>query len=360
MTDHPDFYLKPTGLLTGASAAKACAEGVAVRLAGGAVAFNGCELIRRKGGERRTVIMTVDGLRACNLRSDAVLAEAIEERLAAIAGPRAPFAGLTLDRPRLMGVLNVTPDSFSDGGRHASREQAVAQGRALLEAGADIIDVGGESTRPGAAPVSLQEELDRVVPVIGDLAGAGAVVSVDTRHAQVMEAAIAAGASIVNDITALSGDADSLGVVARAGVAVALMHMRGEPRTMQQDPVYDDAPLDIYDYFAGRLAACAEAGLTPDRIVLDPGIGFGKRDPHNLGILADLAIYHGLGCGLLIGASRKSFIGRVSRGETSDQRLPGSLAAAIAAIARGAQIIRVHDVAETSQAVAIWRAISDV
>jgi dihydropteroate synthase len=356
--DQPDFYLKPTGMLSGAAADKAYAEGVAARLAGGAIAFNSCELIRRKGDERRSVIITIDGLRACNLRSDAVLAEEIEERLAAISAPRAPFAGLALDRPHIMGVVNVTPDSFSDGGRFAGREAAIAHGRALLEAGADIIDIGGESTRPGAAPVSLQEELDRVIPVIAELAGAGALVSVDTRHAAVMTAAIEAGARIVNDVTALAGDAASLEVVARSNAAVVLMHMRGEPRTMQQDPVYDDAPLDIYDFFAERLAACAAAGIAADRIALDPGIGFGKRDPHNLAILADFAVFHGLGCALLLGVSRKSFIGRLSRGEDADHRLPGSLAAALAGLERGAHIIRAHDVAETAQAFSIWRAIA--
>jgi dihydropteroate synthase len=359
MSDGPEFYLKPIGLLTGRSAARACAEGVALRLAGGPMAFKGCELIRRKGGERRTVLMTVDGLRACNLRSDAVLAEAIEERLAALAAPRPPFAGLELDRPRIMGVVNVTPDSFSDGGRFADAERAIAHGRALVAAGADIVDVGGESTRPGAAPISRQEELDRVMPVVTALARDGALVSIDTRHAEVMTAALAAGARIVNDVTALAGDGGSLDAVARSGAAVVLMHMRGEPSTMQRDPVFDDAPLDIHDFLAARLAACATAGITPDRVALDPGIGFGKRDPHNLAILGDLAIYHGLGCALALGVSRKSFIGRLSRGEDAEHRLPGSLAAALAGVARGAQIIRVHDAAETAQAFAIWRAIAD-
>jgi len=257
-----------------------------------------------------------------------------------------------------MGVVNVTPDSFSDGGRYAARDTAIAHGRALKAAGADILDVGGESTRPGAAPVSIGEELDRVVPVIEALAGEGALVSVDTRRAAVMRAALAAGARIVNDVTALAGDSESLSVVAASGAAVVLMHMQGEPRTMQQDPTYRDAPLDIYDFFAARLAVCAAAGIDPARIALDPGIGFGKHDPHNLAILADLALYHGLGCALLLGASRKSFIGRLSRGEDAGHRLAGSLAAALTGLERGVQILRVHDVAETAQALAIWQAIA--
>jgi dihydropteroate synthase len=227
-----------------------------------------------------------------------------------------------------------------------------------MAAGADILDIGGESTRPGAATVSIDEELDRVVPVIEVLAKEGALISIDTRRAAVMRAALAVGARIVNDVTALAGDPESLSVVAGSGAAVVLMHMQGEPRTMQADPAYRDAPLDIYDFFAARIAACAAGGIDPARIALDPGIGFGKRDPHNLAILADLALYHGLGCALLLGVSRKSFIGRLSRGEDASHRLAGSLAAALAGLDRGVQIIRVHDVAETAQAVAIWRAIA--
>ncbi len=206
--------------------------------------------------------------------------------------------------------------------------------------------------------MSLDEELERVIPVVEALAGAGALVSIDTRHAAVMRAAIAAGARIVNDVTALAGDPESPVVVAESGAAVVLMHMQGEPRTMQQDPTYRDAPLDIYDFFAGRVVACRAAGIDPARIALDPGIGFGKRDPHNLAILGDLALYHGLGCALLLGVSRKSFIGRLSRGEDASHRLAGSLAAAIAGLDRGVQMVRVHDVAETAQAMAIWRAIA--
>ncbi len=358
MAAESEFYLKPTGLMTGMAAANACAEGAAARLAGGSVAFNAAELIRRNGGARDVSAIGLNGLHSCHLRHDADLSAAIEARLQALAAPRPAFADLSLDRPRLMGVVNVTPDSFSDGGRYASRDTAIAHGRALVAAGADILDIGGESTRPGAAPVSIAEEIERVIPVIEALAKEGALISIDTRRPSVMRAALAAGACIVNDVTALTGEPDSLSVVADSGAAVVLMHMQGEPRTMQQDPTYRDAPLDIYDFFAVRLAACAAAGIAPARIALDPGIGFGKRDPHNLAILADLALYHGLGCALLLGASRKSFIGRLSRGEDADHRLAGSLAAALAGLDRGAQIIRVHDVAETAQAVAIWRAIA--
>jgi dihydropteroate synthase len=354
-----EVYLKPTGLLVGAAAANACAAGAAARLAGGPVAVTAAELIRRDGAARDVDVSSLADLRGCRRRGDPGLSEAVERRLAAIVAPRPPFAGLPLDRPRLMGVINVTPDSFSDGGRYAARDAAIAHGRALRAAGADILDVGGESTRPGAAPVSLDEECGRIAPVVEALAGEGALVSIDTRHAAVMRVALAAGARIVNDVTALAGDPGGLDAVRESGAAVVLMHMQGEPRTMQQEPTYRDAPLDIYDFFAERLAACAAAGIPPARIALDPGIGFGKRDPHNLAILADLALYHGLGCVLLLGVSRKSFIGRLSRGEDADHRLAGSLAAALAGLDRGVQILRVHDVAETAQAVAVWRAIAD-
>jgi dihydropteroate synthase len=352
----PSLYLKPTGLLTGTAAANACGSGAAARLAGGPVAFTAGELIRRNGTTRD--VAALGGLRSCRLRDEADLSEAVERRLEAVTAARPPFAGQSLDRPRIMGVVNVTPDSFSDGGRYASRDAAIAHGRALMQAGVDIIDIGGESTRPGAAPVSLEEELDRAVPVVEALAREGAIVSIDTRHAAVMRAAVAAGARIINDVTALAGDPASLETAVASGAAIVLMHMQGEPRTMQQDPSYRDAPLDLYDFFVERLAACRAAGIEPARVAVDPGIGFGKRDPHNLAILADLALYHGLGCALALGVSRKSFIGRLSRGEDSEHRVAGSLAAALAALDRGVQIIRVHDVAETAQAVAIWRAIA--
>ncbi len=355
----PGFYLKPTGLLTGTAAANACGAGMAARVACGPVAFTSGELIRRNGTARDVAVVALGGLRSCRLRDDDPdLSQAIQARLDSIVSPRPPFAGLSLDRPRIMGVVNVTPDSFSDGGHYANRDAAIAHGRALAGAGGDILDIGGESTRPGAASVSLDEELERVIPVIEALAGDGALVSIDTRHSAVMRAAVAAGARIINDVTALAGDPDSLPTAAASGAAIVLMHMQGEPRTMQQDPSYRDAPLDLYDDFATRLAVCRAAGIEPGRIAVDPGIGFGKRDPHNLAILADLALYHGLGCALALGVSRKSFIGRLSRGEGADNRLAGSLAAALAGLDRGVHIIRVHDVAETAQAVAIWRAVA--
>ena len=256
-----------------------------------------------------------------------------------------------------MGIVNVTPDSFSDGGQFADAAAAVAHGRDLAAAGAAIVDVGGESTRPGADPVSPDEELRRVIPVVEGLAAAGLTVSIDTRRAAVMHAAVAAGATVINDVTALAGDPESLAVAAAAGVPVILMHMRGEPQTMQRDPTYDDVALDVYDALAGRVAACRAAGIPLANIAVDPGIGFGKTVDHNLELLAALAMFQGLGTAVVLGVSRKSFIGRLAGAAPADQRLPGSIAAGLAGIHHGADILRVHDVAATAQALTLWRSI---
>ena len=266
------------------------------------------------------------------------------------------FAGLTLDRVRVMGVVNVTPDSFADGGTFLDPAAAIAHGRALAAAGADIVDVGGESTRPGAVPVSPAEEIARIAPVIEALARDGLLVSVDTRRAAVMRAALAAGARIVNDVAALA-DAGAIALVAGAGASVVLMHMQGEPATMQRAPRYDDVVAEVAAFLAARVAACREVGLDESRICVDPGIGFGKTVAHNLSLLRSLDRLRPPGIALLVGASRKSFIARLSAGEPPAERLPGSLAAALAAAARGADILRVHDVAATRQALAVWRAI---
>lgn len=268
------------------------------------------------------------------------------------------FAGRELDAPLIMGVVNVTPDSFSDGGDHFGHETAIAHGRRLVAEGAAIIDIGGESTRPNAEPVAVEEELRRVIPVIRDLAGTGAMISIDTRHVDVMAAAIAAGACIINDITALTGDPRALPLAVEAGVSVILMHMQGEPRTMQVDPRYDDAASEVYTWLAARVAACRAAGLAEEQIAIDPGIGFGKSVGHNVDILSRLSLYRNQRCALVVGVSRKSMIARLSRDEPPKMRLPGSLAAGLAAIEGGADILRVHDVAETVQAVAVWRAIA--
>ena len=267
------------------------------------------------------------------------------------------FAGLPLDQPRLMGVVNVTPDSFSDGGDFLDAQLAIQHGLQLSDDGADILDVGGESTRPGSAPVSIDEELARVIPVIEGLAGKGKLISIDTRHAEVMRQAISAGAKIVNDVTALTGDPDSMGVCADTGVDVVIMHMQGEPQTMQDNPRYDDAASDIMAYLHERVAIMEAAGIGRDKIAVDPGIGFGKNLEHNLRVLSKLGDYADNNLPVLLGASRKSFITKIDRNVPPKDRIAGSVSAAIAGYIRGVRLFRVHDVAETRQALAVWDAI---
>ena len=267
------------------------------------------------------------------------------------------FAGLSLDVPVLMGIINVTPDSFSDGGQFFDAETAIAHGRKLAGEGAAILDVGGESTRPGADPVSPDDEMARVLPVVRALAGEGYCVSIDTRRADVMKAAVECGAAIINDVTALEGEPEALSVAAESGASVILMHMQGDPGTMQQNPRYDDAALDILNYLKARIAACEGAGIPRSRIAVDPGIGFGKTLDHNLQVISRLGIYHGLGCPVVLGVSRKRFVGMLNGDAPVEERLGGSLAAALYGIAKGVSILRVHDVAETRQALNVWQAI---
>jgi dihydropteroate synthase len=269
------------------------------------------------------------------------------------------FAGLSLERPLVMGIVNVTPDSFSDGGDHLAPERAVERGLEMRSAGADILDVGGESTRPGAAPVEIAEELERVLPVVEGLAKAGACVSIDTRHAEVMRQAAGVGAAIINDVTALTGEPGALDAAAALGLPVVLMHMQGEPQTMQANPQYVDVVEEVLAYLKERVAACEAAGIAGDKIAVDPGIGFGKTLEHNLALIRHLDRLGETGCPVLLGASRKSFIGKLGGGAAPKDRLGGSVAAALEGARRGADILRVHDVAETVQALALWRAMEE-
>ncbi|WPZ36925.1 dihydropteroate synthase [Thalassobaculum sp. OXR-137] len=341
-------YARPVGLVYGAAAQAAVAAGEALPLAGGPIAFRSLDLIRREAGVVRVLTVPVDALDPAALPSGTI---------ARLTAPRGPLWGADALAPAIMGIVNVTPDSFSDGGRFASRDAAIAQGRRLAEEGADILDIGGESTRPGAADVSIAQEIDRVVPVIEALAGEGHRISVDTRKAPVMRAALEAGATIVNDVSGLTHDPEAPAFLAGQACPVVLMHMRGEPGTMQADPRYDCAPLDVYDELEARLTAAEAAGISRDRLVVDPGFGFAKTAAHNIQVTAWLTVLHGMGRPVLFGASRKSSIGVLSRGEAADARLPGSLALAGAAMDLGAQTVRVHDVSETAQALALRRAI---
>ncbi|UCF76946.1 MAG: dihydropteroate synthase [Betaproteobacteria bacterium] len=262
---------------------------------------------------------------------------------------------LSLERPLIMGVVNVTPDSFSDGGLFADSAQATAHARRLIDEGADILDIGGESTRPGSAPVPVAEERRRVLPVLESLSDCGVPVAVDTRKPQLMREALAAGASMINDTNAL-GAAGALEAVAASDAAVCLMHMRGDPRTMQDAPAYDDVVREVRDFLRGRVAAAENAGIARARIVVDPGFGFGKTLEHNLALLRGLSVFAGLGGALLAGLSRKSMLGRLTGRDVGD-RLHASVAAALAAVQNGAHIVRVHDVAATRDALAVWNAV---
>jgi dihydropteroate synthase len=317
-------------------------------LSGGPLGFSEVEVIRR--GEAPE-ILPVDAAEV--LHADE------SKTFGYLSAPRAPLTGLDLSEPRIMGVVNVTPDSFSDGGLLADADAAVAHGLALAEAGADMLDIGGESTRPRAEPVAPDEELRRVIPVIERLKAAGcpASISIDTRKAAVAEAALAAGAVMFNDVSALTYDKHSPAVAA-AAPAVCLMHASGDPRTMQDNPRYGDVLLDVYDFLEIRIAAAEAAGIGRARIVIDPGIGFGKTLEHNLALIRRLSLFHGLGCAVMLGASRKRFIGTLAGIGEARQRVHGSITAGLAGLAQGVQILRVHDVAETRQAVDVWRAVA--
>lgn len=353
------LYLLPTGLVGGEQAAAAVIAGQGWPIADGALAFTAVTvLLRRAEGGAYAAVAAFSNLLNWAEAEDPAVCRHVSETLHRIGRRRAPWAGLSVEAPLVMGIVNVTPDSFSDGGDFVAPEAAIAHGCALAAAGATILDVGGESTRPGAAPVDPAEEIRRVVPVVRALAERGLTVSIDTRHARVMAAALAAGARIINDVTALTGDPDSLAVAAASEAAVCLMHMQGDdPRMMQAAPAYACAPLDVLDHLAERVAVAEAAGIARDRLCLDPGIGFGKSTEHNAQILAALPLLHGLGCPLLLGVSRKRFIAALSADEPPRQRLPGTVAANLAGLEAGVQILRVHDVAETVQAVRLWDAI---
>ena len=328
-------------------------DGKVARLAGGLNWFASVELIR-EGGQRELV--PVEGIED---RFD----EAMAADWARIVGLRAPLQmgerTIRVDQPQVMGIVNATPDSFSDGGSYADAAGAAEAGAVMASQGAAIIDVGGESTRPGAKEVWEGDEIERVLPIVKQLAAGGTAVSIDTRKSGVMSAAIGAGAALVNDVSALSWDPQSAGIVAAAGVPVVLMHHQGDPATMQDAPRYDDVLAEVYGWLEERIEAAEMAGIEREKILVDPGIGFGKTVAHNLELMNGLALFHGLGCPIIIGASRKRMIGALSGEVPADQRLPGSLALALKAVEQGAQIVRVHDIPETVQALKVWRGLRD-
>ncbi len=332
-------------------------DGKVAQLAGGLCWFSAVELLSVEGNRRvASELVPVEGL-------EQRLDEPTKAHWQALTAKRAPLQlgerTVRLDQPQVMGVLNVTPDSFSDGGRFADAAAAADAGADMTADGAAIIDVGGESTRPGAKPVWGGDEVERVVPVIRQLAGAGAAVSVDTRQAEVMTAALGAGARLVNDVSALIYDPRSAEVVCAAGVPVVLMHHQGNPETMQDAPRYDDVLVEVYLWLEERISAAESAGIDRSNILVDPGFGFGKTVAHNLEVMNGLALFHSLGCPIVVGASRKRTIGALSNEAPADKRLGGSVALALKAVEQGAQIVRAHDVFETVQALKVWRGLRD-
>ncbi|MEM5475916.1 dihydropteroate synthase [Pacificibacter sp. AS14] len=314
----------------------------AVILAGGPLWFTHVEVLSREAAPQ--IIAASDA------------PQEILDRLSVL---RPNIAGLNTGQVNLMGILNVTPDSFSDGGKFERPDAAIKHALEMMDAGADILDVGGESTRPGAAYVTPEEEIARTVPVISALRQACAVpISIDTRKADVAAAALAAGATLVNDVYAFTHDPDLARVTAAAGAPVCLMHAQGDPEVMQDNPDYADVLLDVYDFLDERIEAAVSAGIARNQIMIDPGIGFGKTVDHNLQIMNRISLFHSLGCPILLGASRKRFIGTIGNEPEANERLGGSIAVALAGAAQGVQIIRVHDIKQTKQALALWQAMS--
>ncbi|MBW8752757.1 MAG: dihydropteroate synthase [Sphingomonadales bacterium] len=347
------FYLRPIALAENSQSE----EGEVVRLAGGMAYASRFALIEREGGKivsRRR--LSVPDLKDLPEEADAQLEFLRRTHPPLQCGART----IRLDQPQVVGILNVTPDSFSDGGQFLDDpEVAHAHAAAMLEAGAAMIDVGGESTRPGAAAVWEGDELKRVVPVTQRLAAMGAAISIDTRRPAVMEAALAAGAHVINDVSALRHDPRSLEFAARSGAPVVLMHAPGEGEDLHSGGTYQDVVLDVFDWLGARRDAALAAGIAREKIVLDPGIGFGKSVADNLALMNALPLFHALGQPLMVGVSRKRMIGALSNEAPAHQRLGGSLTLALKALDAGVQLLRVHDVAETVQAVRVWRGLRD-
>jgi dihydropteroate synthase len=332
-------------------------DGKVARLAGGLNWFASVELILIEGQVRTsTELVPVEDIES---RFD----EDMAAQWTALTAQRAPLKlgerTVRLDQPQVMAIINATPDSFSDGGQFADAQAAAEAGAGMSAEGAAIIDVGGESTRPGARSIWEGDEIQRVVPVIRHLASGGTAVSCDTRKADVMTAAVEAGARMINDVSALTYDARSAEVAAGLNVPVVLMHHQGAPEVMQDDPRYADVVVEIYLWLEKRIAAAVEAGVKREHILIDPGFGFGKNVGHNLELMNSLALFHSLGCPLVIGASRKRTIGALSGEAPAGRRLGGSIAFAMKAAGQGAQILRVHDVFETVQAMKVWRGMRD-
>jgi dihydropteroate synthase len=353
--DEARLYLRPTGFVDGPYDA----PGHAVNLAGGLCWFAQVQVIARTNAQRSLSCV----VQVAHMPRLVEQHPALAAPWHALTRPRPPLqlgkTTLRMDLPHLMGVLNITPDSFSDGGAYLEASAAVAQAHAMIGAGAALIDVGAESTRPGAMPVSAADEIARLEPVLAPLCALGAPVSLDTRQSAVMHYGLQQGVTLINDVSALQHDAQALAIVAQAQCPVVLMHMQGDPGSMLNTPCYDDVLLDVYDTLSQRIEACVAAGVARERIIIDPGIGFGKDLRHNLDLMSGLSLFQALGVPVLLGVSRKRLIGALSREEAAEDRLAGSLALAQAGLSQGVQLLRVHDVAATMQLLKVWRGLRD-
>ena len=354
-----DLYLRPTGFIESPQQH----DGVSARLAGGMLWFTQIEVIDKTGAATTRQLVEVRGWDAFvaalpadkQARCSLLYGRMTSTRAALKMGDRI----IRLEQPQVMGIINMTPDSFSDGGKNADIEAAAAAAIAMASAGAAIIDVGGESTRPGAPLVWEGDEIKRVEPLIKRLASSGTAVSIDTRKAAVMEAAVSAGAAMINDISALLYDDRAVEVTKAACVPVVLMHTPSQSSDPHKGGDYGDVVTDVFDWLEERVDAVEAAGILRDRILVDPGIGFGKSLAENLAIINNLSVYHAIGCPLLFGASRKRMIGALSNEAPAEARLGGSVFLAMKAIEQGAHVVRVHDAAETVQAIQVWRGLRD-
>lgn len=355
--DTDKIYVQPLGLVRGST----YCDRVFKNLASGDIYFAAVRIISRtKRGVAEEIVSIVELDNFLKKKSKTV-AKKIKTLLNNIESPRVALilnngSVIRWQKPVIQGVLNVTPDSFSDGGQYSDIELALSHVHEMISAGADIIDIGGETTKPGAQSVSIKSEQSRVLPVIKSLATLGFPLSIDSRNAEVMNDAILNGAHIINDVSALGHDLKSIEVVKKKDVPIVLMHAQGTPEIMQNNPLYDHILLDIYDYLEGRIKMCLDAGIDKNKIIVDPGIGFGKTVEHNLEILKGVAIFHGLGVPLLVGTSRKSFIGKITGEKVAKNRIFGSIAAMLLCLDQGVQIVRVHDVEEAMQAISVWNA----
>ncbi len=358
------LYLRPSGLVYGSIANQVVISNNGLLLAGGKIAYTLCEIIQPGGsiGYGATRVCSIKEMISWSKKEGEDVSKCIEDYLHKISSPRKLIKNFSKihkekNAPKIMGIVNTTPDSFSDGGKYLALEDALSHSLSLLDHGADIIDVGGESTRPGAEIVDENEEIKRTIPLIKELSNKGVVTSIDSRKSKVISAALEAGAQIVNDVSALTFDKESIEVVKKTGVPVILMHMQGNPQTMQKSPQYTCAPLDIFDYLKERIQFCNNHGIDRSQIIVDPGIGFGKTSEHNIEILNYLTLFHGLGCPILVGFSRKRFISEIGSEASEQERLAGSLGAGLLSLNQGVQFLRVHDVFETKQAISVWNSV---